>query len=318
MAIIAITLLGIANYLMPTASATQSVMRNTTAPSSMSWDTHCHLFEPERYPLSPNRSYTPKAATPSELLDSSPGSNFLLVQASVEDGREALLAHIQDLQSHLTDENVVRAEIIFGEDTELSEDELLQLHRAGVRVLRGYARTSNNSTGTAEEMKRLLMGRMGEIARRYGWTPSFQLAPAVWTLLEDFPWKEELPGVPVIAEHLGSVNVPLNEESQHGLDSLLRLMSQGVLTVKINALHRRGFEGHENEMDDVISQLAEAAPGQLIWGSDWPHVNSSATGLEPADFLPVNETAELEWLQSFLPEKTYTDMVYRTPTRLFY
>lgn len=293
-------------------------MSNNTALSVMKWDTHCHLFEPEGYPLSPNRSYTPKAATPSELLASSPGSSFLLVQASVEDGREALLAHIQGLQSHLTDDNVVRAEIIFGEDTKLSDDELLQLHRAGVRVLRGYARTSNNSTATAEQMKRLLKGRMGEIARKYGWIPSFQLAPVVWALLEDFPWKEELPGVPVIAEHLGSVNVPLNEESQRGLDSLLRLMRQGVLTVKINALHRRGLKGHGDEMKDVVSQLAKAAPEQLVWGSDWPHVNSSATGLEPSDFLPVNETAELEWLKSFLLEETYTNMVYRTPTRLFY
>ncbi|KAM0720866.1 hypothetical protein Q7P37_003151 [Cladosporium fusiforme] len=311
-------LLKIASCLAAVASANQEIMANSTDLASINWDTHCHLFEPEKYPLSPNRSYTPKAASSRELLASSPGESFLLVQASVEDGREALLAHIKDLQSHLKGDNVVRAEIIFGEDTDLSEDELLRLHRAGVRVLRGYARTSNDTAETANEMKRLLKGRMGEIARRYGWIVSFQLAPAVWTLLEDFPWKQELPGVHVIAEHLGSVNVPLDSESQRGLDSLLSLMRQDVLTVKINALHRRGFRGHESEMMDVVSQLAETGPERLIWGSDWPHVNSSASGSEPADFLPVNETQELSWLRSFLPEDTYESMIYKTPTRLFY
>jgi predicted TIM-barrel fold metal-dependent hydrolase len=158
---------------------------------------------------------------------------------------------------------------------------------------------------------------MGDIARRYGWIVSFQLSPAVWTMLEDFPWKETLPGVPVIAEHLGSVNVPLNTESQRGLQSLIKLMDDDVLTVKINALHRRGLRGNEKDMKQVIDQLIEAGPQRLIWGSDWPHVNSTASGFEPGDFLQVNETAELEWLKGFMPKKVFSDMLYDTPTELF-
>lgn len=310
--------LSITGYFAAMVSAGHENSGNHTKLSPIHWDTHCHLFDPEKFPLSPNRSYTPKAASPEELLASSPGSSFLLVQASVEDGRAALLAHMEDLQFKLNGDNVVRAEIIFGEDTEISEDELLRLHRAGVRVLRGYARTSNDIAATADEMTRLLKGRMGEIALKYGWILSFQMAPAVWTLLEDFPWKRELPGVPVIAEHLGSVDVPLDDESQCGLESLLRLMREDVLTVKINALHRRGLQGHESEMKKVVSQLADTAPEKLIWGSDWPHVNTAATGLQPSDPLPVNETAELSWLQSFLPSDTFDSMIYKTPTRLFY
>jgi predicted TIM-barrel fold metal-dependent hydrolase len=300
------------------ALSVSSAMAQCGKPSrALKWDTHVHLFEPEKFPLSDNRSYTPKAATPAELLASSPGKSFLLVQASVENGTDALMAHIVDLQSELTPGNVVRGEIIYGADTNYTEAELDAFDNAGVRVLRGYARFANDTEATANEMKRLLEGSMGDIARRYGWIVSFQLSPAVWTMLEDFPWKETLPGVPVIAEHLGSVNVPLNTESQRGLQSLIKLMDDDVLTVKINALHRRGLRGNEKDMKQVIDQLIEAGPQRLIWGSDWPHVNSTASGLEPGDFLQVNETAELEWLKGFMPKKVFSDMLYDTPTELF-
>jgi predicted TIM-barrel fold metal-dependent hydrolase len=283
----------------------------------LKWDTHVHLFDRSRFPLSTTRSYTPKPATPSELLASSPGESFLLVQASVENGTAGLLAHLQDLQSELKPGNVVRGEIIYGADSNYTDAELQAFHDAGVRVLRGYARTSNDTVATADEMQRLLEGSMGDVARKYGWVVSFQLAPAVWNLLEDFPFKEKLPGIPVIAEHLGSINVPLNADSQRGLQSLVKMMQDEVLTVKINALHRRGLRGNEAAMEEVIKQLIEAGPKRLIWGSDWPHVNSTATGLTPGDFLKVNETAELKWLESFVPTEVFSDMLYNTPTKLF-
>jgi predicted TIM-barrel fold metal-dependent hydrolase len=282
------------------------------------WDTHVHLFDPERFPLSDTRTYTPKPATPADLLASSPGQSFLLVQASVENGTEALLAHIGELQGNLTTGNIVRGEIIYGEATDFSDSQLQTFNETGVRVLRGYARLSNDSQSTADEMSRLLSGSMGDIAREYGWAVSFQLAPAVWTLLEDFPWEEKLAGIPVIAEHLGSVNVPLDDESRRGLESLVRLMHREVLTVKINALHRRGLQGYEDEMKAVIERLVAAGPERLIWGSDWPHVNASA-GLEvPGDFLPVNETAELEWLEGFMSAPVFNGMLYANPSKLFY
>jgi predicted TIM-barrel fold metal-dependent hydrolase len=306
----------LASALAVSTSMAQCSNNNSSSPP-LKWDTHVHLFDPSRFPLSNTRSYTPKAATPSELLASSPGESFLLVQASVENGTEGLVAHLQDLQSEVKPGNVVRGEIIYGADSNYSEAELQTFHDAGVRVLRGYARTSNDTQATADEMKRLLEGSMGDVARKYGWIVSFQLAPAVWTLLEDFPFKEKLPGIPVIAEHLGSVNVPLNAYSQHGLQSLVKMMKDEVLTVKINALHRRGLRGNEAAMEEVIKQLIEAGPKRLIWGSDWPHVNSTATGLQPGDFLKVNETAELKWLEGFMPQEVFSDMLYNTPTKLF-
>jgi predicted TIM-barrel fold metal-dependent hydrolase len=282
------------------------------------WDTHVHLFDPERFPLSDTRTYTPKPATPADLLASSPGKSFLLVQASVENGTEALQAHIDELQSNLTAGNIVRGEIIYGETTDFSDSQLQILNETGVRVLRGYARLSNDSRSTADEMSRLLLGSMGDIAREYGWAVSFQLQPAVWTLLEDFPWEEKLAGIPVIAEHLGSVNVPMDDESRRGLESLVRLMEREVLTVKINALHRRGLQGNEDEMQAVIERLVAAGPERLIWGSDWPHVNASAGVAVPGDFLPVNETAELEWLEGFMPAPVFDGMMYANPSKLFY
>ena len=312
-------LLLLASWLATTASgASMTISQCEDSPVLLrKWDTHVHLFDPDRFPLSDTRTYTPKQATPADLLASSPGKSFLLVQASVENGTEALLAHIDELQGNLTSGNIVRGEIIFGEATNFSDAQLQTFNETGVRVLRGYARLSNDSQSTADELSRLLLGSMGDIAHKYGWAVSFQLAPAVWTLLEDFPWEEKLAGIPVIAEHLGSVDVPLDDESRRGLESLVRLMEREVLTVKINALHRRGLQGHEDEMRAVIEQLIAAGPDRLVWGSDWPHVNASA-GLAPGDFLQVNETAELEWLEGFMPAPVFNGMMYTNPSKLFH
>ncbi|KAM0710967.1 hypothetical protein Q7P35_001706 [Cladosporium inversicolor] len=307
----------ITSYLATILAVSNAMAQCDNSWQPLRWNTHVHLFDPERFPLSETRSYTPKAATPAELLASSPRESFLLVQASVENGTEGLLAHLQDLQSELEPGNVVRGEIIYGADSNYSEAQLQTFHDAGVRVLRGYARTSNDTRATADKIKALLEGSMGDIARKYGWAVSFQLTPAVWTLLEEFPFKEKLPGISVIAEHLGSVSVPLNADSQRGLQTLVKLLEDDVLTVKINALHRRGLRGNEEAMQQAIEHLIDAGPQRLIWGSDWPHVNSTATGLKPGDFLKVNETAELKWLEGFMPKEVFSDMLYNTPTKLF-
>ena len=111
----------ITSYL-ATALAVTNTMAHCSNSSTqpLKWDTHVHLFEPLRFPLSDTRSYTPKAATPAELLASSPGESFLLVQASVENGTDGLLAHMHDLQSELNPGNVVRGEIIYGADSNYS------------------------------------------------------------------------------------------------------------------------------------------------------------------------------------------------------
>ena len=62
----------------------------------------------------------------------------------------------------------------------------------------------------------------------------------------------------------GSLNVPLNADSQRGLQSLVKLLEDDVLTVKINALHRRGLRGNEEAMKQVIEQLINEVRGKIL------------------------------------------------------
>jgi predicted TIM-barrel fold metal-dependent hydrolase len=194
---------------------------------------------------------------------------------------------------------------------------LAQLSNAGVRVLRYHAAlTYQSPEEIAATIRSLLQGRLGEIARTQEWALSMQLPLAVWALLEDVQWSTTLPGVTVIAEHLASVNIPMSAVAEIHFDSVLRQM-RGGLVVKICALHRRMMSGHEVQMESVLRRLSDAGSDQLLWGSDWPHVNSRAAGLAPAPFVEADAHAELAWLQSILPPATFSSMLYHTPGRIF-
>jgi predicted TIM-barrel fold metal-dependent hydrolase len=231
----------------------------------------------------------------------------------VEDGRSAFLSHLQQLRDHAGVRQCFGAVIYRdGWDT----DSLAQLNNAGVRVLRYHAAlTHKEPQDIAATVKLLLSGRLGEILRAQKWALSMQLPLAVWALLEDVEWSMMLPGVTVIAEHLASINVPLSAEAEIHFESILRQM-RGGLVVKICAMHRRMTPGHEVLMENLVRRLADAGGEQLLWGSDWPHVNSRAVGLAPAPFLEADAHAELAWLRSNLPPTTFSSMLYSTPERI--
>ncbi|OJJ58396.1 hypothetical protein ASPSYDRAFT_46414 [Aspergillus sydowii CBS 593.65] len=64
------------------------------------WDTHVHVLNPVQFPFKSSRTYTPELASLDQLISSSPATNFLVVQASVEDGPDAILHHLDLRDEH--------------------------------------------------------------------------------------------------------------------------------------------------------------------------------------------------------------------------
>lgn len=71
-------------------------------------------------------------------------------------------------------------------------------------------------------------------------------------------------------------------------------------------------------MQQVIKEFARVAPRGIVWGSDWPHVNTTRKGLEPGPPLEGVDTAqELRLMREWLTEEQWRAVMAENPTRLF-
>ena len=76
-------------------------------------------------------------------------------------------------------------------------------------------------------------------------------------------------------------------------------------------------------MDAVAPTLFDAAPGRVIWGSDWPHTGRSSlragrplTGIEP--FMAIDDREGLDDLERWAgTEERRTAILGDTPRTLF-
>lgn len=284
------------------------------------WDTHVHLLDPERFPYSDNRTYTPRPAKITDLLHASPGHNFLIVQASVEDGSTGLLTRLNELHQSHPDRTFRGAVMVDGSNTESclwSDQDLKQMQSAGVRCLRLRMSGSWDAHQAAAAVKATLEGQVGDIVRAYGWVVSMQLPLQTWAILADY-LRSRMANTGVIAEHCAGLHIPLSFQDKTAFETLLGMVRDKLVVVKLGGLHRRLRAGAKlDELQDPIQALARSGPEQLIWGSDWPHVNSSGSKTIQSEHLSVDARFELERLCAWLPPDTVRLMLSSNPSRLF-
>lgn len=147
-------------------------LANNMAPNSLlagTWDTHLHLLDPERFPFKADRKYTPSPALVSDLLARTQASNFLVVQATVEDGRTGILTLLRELQEQLPSPHKCFVAIAYDPDEHLTNDDLLRLHMAGVRGFRYHITFAGQDVEeTVGVVRRLLHSDQAVFARKYG------------------------------------------------------------------------------------------------------------------------------------------------------
>src|ERR1700712_4718843 len=61
-----------------------------------SWDCHIHFFDPERFPFYLDRAYTPLPAPLDSFMSWSPVDNVNIVQATIEENQDGVLAHLAE------------------------------------------------------------------------------------------------------------------------------------------------------------------------------------------------------------------------------
>ncbi|KAL4798509.1 major facilitator superfamily domain-containing protein [Aspergillus venezuelensis] len=147
-----------------------------------------------------------------------------------------------------------------------------------------------------------------------GWKLSAQLPLRTWAALRNFLLSDRaLSRLHLIADHNGCATP--DDIGGLDLDAFVELLRAKRVSVKISALYRRSANDI-NQMQRIIQAFANAAPDGLIWGSDWPHVDSTtgSSGRPPLRG-PADVAEELELLHTWLSGDQWKSMMHDNPRR---
>lgn len=281
-------------------------------------DCHVHVFDPQHFPFTPKRSYTPGLASLEDLLafqDRIGMSRVVLVQPSVYGADNAcLLSALGRLGQRACGVAVI-------DPAHTSDTELDTLARIGVRSVRVNLKAAGDRDPASAA--RALAAMSQRIAGR-GW--SIQVYAGLQVIAELQDTIAHLP-VPVVADHFGGARGD-GGTGQPGFAALLGLVKSGKVFVKLSAPYRAS--GRAPEYEDVASiarALIATAPGQMIWASDWPHTGGGATGSNDrkertlADIEPFR-AVDVPYVLGLLADWAGDDTIWRrilvdNPARLY-
>lgn len=225
-------------------------------------DCHVHVFDPERLPYSPTRTYTPGPASLDDLLafEGRIGmSRCVIVQPSVygtDNG--CLLAALKRLDDRARGVAVI--------DPERTPDrELDALGEAGVRSVRINLKTQGETDPAAAA--RALAATSRRVAGR-GWSIQVYTGLSILAALKDDIVR--LP-VPLVVDHFGGARGE-GGAGQPGFADLIQLLQSANVYLKLSAPYRSSSrEPSYEDMTGIARALIDAAPARLVWASDWPH-----------------------------------------------
>jgi 2-pyrone-4,6-dicarboxylate lactonase len=236
--------------------------RWTLPPGSV--DAHCHVFGPGgEYPFAPERKYTPCDAGKDELFKLRDLLGFaknVIVQATCHgtDNR-AMVDALRAAGGRARGVAVVRPDV--------SDEELAQLHEAGVRGVR-----FNFVKRLVDPKPDEYYLRIAERVARLGWhiVVYFEAADLEerWDLLTSLP-------TVVVVDHMGrpDVTAPLDNPDFERFLTLMR--DHPRFYAKVSGTERLSVSGPP-DYDDFVPfarTVVESFPDRVLWGTDWPHPN---------------------------------------------
>jgi predicted TIM-barrel fold metal-dependent hydrolase len=257
--------------------------RGATRPGVI--DTHVHLFGPHaRYPLVPDRPYTPPEASLSELaaFNRLHGiARSVIVQPSFYGTDNRLLTDALAAMG-----NAARGVAVVA--PEVSDAEVAGLRAAGVRGVR-----LNLETG-GERDPGIAQRRFDELAARLTGTGLHLQLFAHLSVLDAIGTRLIASPVPLVVDHFGfpSPGTPAHDPA---FQRLVALAGSGKAHVKLSAPWRMGGAAPGFEaLKPLATALADAAPERLLWGTDWPHTQRWPTP-EPARVVPFARPDVAAW-----------------------
>jgi len=238
--------------------------RPTFVPPPGAVDAHCHVFGPgDVFPYAPERKYTPCDAGKAQLFalrDFLGFSRTVIVQATCHGAdNRAVVDALQASGGLARGVATVR-------DT-VSDEELQQLHAAGVRGVRfNFVRRLVDPKPDA--YYRAIIDRIAPL----GWHVVVYFEAA--DLAERWKFFTSLPTT-VVVDHMGRPDVSQPVDGPE-FQRFVKLMAEhGNVWSKVSCPERLSRVGPPGYADVVpfARHLVERFPDRVLWGTDWPHPN---------------------------------------------
>jgi predicted TIM-barrel fold metal-dependent hydrolase len=317
-AVLGAAVAGAAGFFRPlnilSAKAAQPATRVGFAVPDGACDCHVHVFgDPQRYPFTAGRVYTPETASIAELrtcLDALHMDRVVIVQPSVygTDNR-CTVDTMRELGRRARGVAVV--------DANTPDAALDDMAAAGIRGVR-----LNLSTAGVSDPSVALQAftTAAERASKRKWhiqlNTSLKLIDAIRSQLQASP-------VPVVFDHFGGAAASAGVQ-QPGFEALVALVKSGTAYVKISgaadSVSRRAPD--YPDVSPLARALVGANPQRILWGSNWPHPDSARVpGRKNTDIAPLMQTDDgrvLNLLAEWVPDAAVRrGILVENPARLY-
>lgn len=289
------------------------------------WDTHHHIFEPEKFPLSQDRHFTPSTATLDELraFEASIGVDHVCIAHGLSYGPDctSLLYYLSEFQGRARGICVI-------DETTVTDATLDKYHAAGVRSVR-LDFFKHNAMHDLQKQVALIRATAARLTKwgQKGWSvqvqqPHLEYWPTLRKVASTLP-------VPLVIDHMGLVKgqsmreskIPAINSSHFG--ELLGALRDGNTWIKISAPYRNSFQDFDYEdLEDIVKEIVKANPKRVVWGSDWPHTqrHEDRTGKtlhQKESFLKIDDRAWIRSLSTWISDDDWQALWVDNPRMLY-
>lgn len=242
-------------------------------------DCHTHIHgDPERFPFFAERVYTPEPASPEEMAALHKALHIervVIVTPSVygTDNSSTLFG--------MTARGATARGVAVIDD-KTTEAELDTMQAEGFRGIR-----INLATGSMNDpnVGRARFTTAVERVKARGWHVQLYTTPAMISAIKDLVLASP---VPAVFDHFGGLEASLGLE-QPGFAELIALVKSGKAYVKVSGAYRSSKLAPDyQDMVPYARALIAANADRIVWGTDWPHPDSSRVeGRKPTDVAPL-------------------------------
>ena len=207
-----------------------------------------------------------------------------------------------------------RGVAVIGDKT--SEADLDMMARAGFKGIRiNLTTVGQDNAGLARTRFQAAVERVK--SRR--WHIQMYVSPAVIAAIKDLVMASP---VPVVFDHFGGIDTA-HGLTQSGFPDLIDLVRSGKAYVKISGAYRASMKAPDYpDLAPFAKALIAANADRIVWGTDWPHPNSSpppgraATELNPV--YQIDDGHLLNLLPVWAPDAAVRKKILvDNPTRLY-
>jgi predicted TIM-barrel fold metal-dependent hydrolase len=272
-------------------------------------DCHNHIVGPiAKYPMVPNRTYTPPEASVAQLkalrVELGVARNVIVQPSFYGFDNSCLIDALTELGASARGIAVVPQNV--------SDTELQRLASKGVTGVR-----LNLSTFGVRDPK-VAIDAINAFAPRFasmGWhiqiNTGLAVVEAIAQTVADLK-------VPVVFDHMANLDAEKGPD-QAGFGALLALVKGGNTYVKLSAPYNLSRRADWSDVTPLAKALIAAAPDRMLWGTNWPHPGNTRGDItQITPYRVVDNRALLRILAQEIPDAAIRKMVLvDTPARLY-